>query len=92
MKKEGAASIRIAIGYEYKAGNNQDRLVLGYSKDGRVVYASRGGNKKNLYKERHICSKENFLKAVYLRSPVKVSARVLKSINVATRADSVIGK
>ena len=82
---------QIAIGYEYQAGNNQDRVVLGYTKDMRVVYATRGGNKKNPYDHRYTSKKETFAKACYARG-AKLKPLALKQIIQNTHADSVIGK
>lgn len=59
----GISTNEIEIGYEYQTPNNQDRVVLGYDKDGRVVYGSRGGNVKNPYTIREACTKERFADA-----------------------------
>lgn len=37
----------IEQGWIYKIKRNQDRLVLGFDGEGKVVYASRGGNAMN---------------------------------------------
>lgn len=55
----------IKVGYEYKACENQDRVVLGFTEEGKVVYVSRGGGRQNPYKDRVICKKERFAKACY---------------------------
>jgi hypothetical protein len=39
----------IEIGGEYATENNQHRVVLGCSKDCKIVYVSRGGNVQNGY-------------------------------------------
>ena len=55
----------IAKGCIYRTKRNQERLVLGWDKDGRVVYSSRGGNLKNPFYNCHVRSSEaRFAKAV----------------------------
>ena len=46
----------IKKGWIYRTRNNQERMVLGWDKDGRVVYASRGGNVKNPFHNCHVRS------------------------------------
>mgnify|MGYP003603344648 CR=1 FL=1 len=92
MKTKHNTSLRIAKRYEYKAGDEQDRLVLGYTKDKRVVYATRGGKIKNRYTQRATCSKDRFSKAIYWRSPDKVSEEMLKSVISITHANTVLNK
>ncbi len=81
----------IKIGYEYQTPNNQDRLVLGFDKSGRVVYASRGGNVRNEYNARYACKKERFAKACGQRGS-KFKATALKTIIKALNADVLLGK
>lgn len=51
----------IQAGWVYRTLTNQERLVLGWDKDGRVVYSSRGGNVKNPFKNNHTrCSSDRF--------------------------------
>jgi hypothetical protein len=54
---------QIKIGYKYKTPKNQERVVLGIEDD-KVVYASRGGNVRNKWKnQRNKSSFDNFAKA-----------------------------
>ena len=92
MKTNSVPKPRIAKQYEYKAKNNQDRLVLGYTKDRRVVYAERGGGVKYPYKVRRTCARALFRKDIYWRSAEKVSLKMFNIVKAATHADSVIGK
>lgn len=49
----------------YPTPNKQERLVLGWDADGRVVYSSRGGNVVNAFKNCHTrCSESRFAQAV----------------------------
>lgn len=51
----------IEAGWVYRTPTNQERLVLGWDKDNRVVYSSRGGNVKNPFQGIHTrCSAERF--------------------------------
>lgn len=51
----------IEKGWVYRTNTNQERLVLGWDKDGRVVYSSRGGNVMNPFKGNHTrCSESKF--------------------------------
>lgn len=55
----------IKKGSVYRTKNNQERLVLGWDKDGRVVYSSRGGNVMNPFHNCHVrCSEQHFANAV----------------------------
>lgn len=55
----------IKKGWIYRTKKNQERIVLGWDKDGRVVYSSRGGNVKNPFHNCHTRSSEaRFAKAV----------------------------
>ncbi len=47
-------------GWLFKTPNNQERAVLGFDEDNKVVYASRGGNVKNLFDHREASSIERF--------------------------------
>lgn len=54
---------QIQIGHKYKTPNNQERVVLDIIND-RVIYASRGGNVKNKWKnQRTESSLDTFAKA-----------------------------
>lgn len=92
MKTKSVPKLRVAKQYEYKAKNDQDRLVLGYTKDRRVVYAERGGGVKNRYTVRHTCARDLFRKDIYWRSAEKVSLKMFNIVKAVTHADSVIGK
>lgn len=81
----------IKIGYEYQTPNEQDRLVLGFDKNGRVVYASRGGKVKNEYNARYACKKERFAKACSQKG-IKFRASALKKIIKDLRADILLAK
>jgi hypothetical protein len=65
---EGVMAIAIGDiekGWIYRTKNNQERLVLGWDKEGRVVYASRGGNVMNEFKNCHTrSSNQRFAEAV----------------------------
>jgi len=51
----------IEKGWVYRTSTNQERLVLGWDKDGRVVYSSRGGHVMNPFKGNHTrCSESRF--------------------------------
>lgn len=55
----------IIKGCIYRTEKNQERLVLGWDKDDRVVYSSRGGNVKNPFHNCHVRSSDaRFAKAV----------------------------
>jgi len=47
-------------GWLFKTPNNQERVVLGFNEENKVVYASRGGNIKNLFDHRETSSIERF--------------------------------
>ncbi len=47
-------------GWLFKTPNNQERVVLGFNEENKVVYASRGGNVKNLFDHRETSSIERF--------------------------------
>lgn len=47
-------------GWLFKTENNQERVVLGFNDENKVVYASRGGNVKNLFDHREASSIERF--------------------------------
>ncbi|MFA6290506.1 MAG: hypothetical protein WC637_01920 [Victivallales bacterium] len=81
----------IEVGREYKAGNNQDRVVLGNAKKGRskIVYASRSGKPGNSYNFRIVSEKGRFAKACY-KIGQKLSAMNLKEIIEDTNASSLI--
>jgi len=54
----------IERGWVYRTPSNQERLVLGWDKDGRVVYSPRGGNAMNpFHNDRTSCSAETFARA-----------------------------
>ena len=50
----------VEAGYLYKTDNNQERVVLGCNVNGKVVYASRGGNVLNNFDHHVPCSVERF--------------------------------
>lgn len=55
----------IQKGWIYRTQKNQERLVLGWDKDDRVVYSSRGGNVMNPFHNCHVkCSAQRFADAV----------------------------
>lgn len=81
----------IKVGYEYQTSKNQDRLVLGFDKSGRVVYASRGGNVKNAYNARYACKKERFAKACS-RKGSKIKAAEVKKIIKELNAEVLLEK
>ena len=87
----GIAVSDIEIGYEYKTPNNQDRVVLGFDKSGRVVYARRGGNIENPYNDREACTKKRFAAACSKKGS-EVAAPVLKKIIKALNADVLLEK
>lgn len=47
-------------GWLFKTENNQERVVLGFNNENKVIYASRGGNVKNLFDHREASSIERF--------------------------------
>ncbi len=54
----------IQKGWIYRTPTNQERLVLGWDKDDKVVYSSRGGNVMNEFKNsRTTSSAETFAQA-----------------------------
>lgn len=57
----------ILVGWEYQAGDEQDRVVLGCDDKGKVVYASRGGRVKNQYTHRQAASLGTFADACTAR-------------------------
>ena len=44
----------IQKGWIYRTSHNQERLVLGWDRDGRVVYASKGHNDAAEFKNCHV--------------------------------------
>ena len=59
------ATTDIAKGWIYRTRKNQERLVLGWDRDGRVVYTSRGSDKANPFRNCHVrCSENRFVDAV----------------------------
>lgn len=42
----------IQRGWLFKTPNNQERIVLGFNNENKVVYASRGGNVKGAFSVR----------------------------------------
>ena len=50
----------VELGWLFKTSNNQERAVLGFDEDNKVVYASRGGNVNNLFDHREASSIERF--------------------------------
>lgn len=50
-------------GWLFRTPNNQERVVLGFNEDNKVVYASRGGNVKNPFDHREACSLERFVES-----------------------------
>lgn len=79
----------IAVGYEYQTPTKQDRAVLGYDKNGRVVYASRGGNALNQYKVWYACKSTRFANACAVMGK-KLTSSALNKIVKDTNAASVI--
>lgn len=53
----------IEKGWIYRTPKNQERLVLGWDKDDKVVYSSRGGNVMNEFNTRTKSSEESFSEA-----------------------------
>ncbi len=53
----------VQVGWEYQAGDDQDRVVLGCDGQGKVVYASRGGRVKNPYTQRQAAALGTFAEA-----------------------------
>jgi hypothetical protein len=49
----------ITKGWIYRTKKNQERLVLGWDKDNRVVYSSRSGKKLNPFRSGHTRSSES---------------------------------
>jgi hypothetical protein len=50
----------IESGWLFKTPNNQERIVLGFNSEGKVVYASRGGNVQGPFAVRDVSSVERF--------------------------------
>ena len=44
----------IQTGWIYRTSNNQERLVLGWDRDGRVVYTSKGRNAAAPFQNCHV--------------------------------------
>lgn len=44
----------ILKGWIYRTSNQQERLVLGWDRDGRVVYSSRGKNPEKEFQNCHV--------------------------------------
>ncbi|RNF82059.1 hypothetical protein [Montanilutibacter psychrotolerans] len=44
----------IEKGWIYRTSNDQERLVLGWDRDGRVVYTSKGGNASAPFQNCHV--------------------------------------
>lgn len=44
----------IQTGWIYRTSNNQERLVLGWDRDGRVVYTSKGRNAATPFQNCHV--------------------------------------
>lgn len=51
----------IESGWLFKTPNNQERIVLGFNLEGKVVYASRGGNVQGPFSVRNESSIERFI-------------------------------
>lgn len=78
----------IATGWIYLTKKNQERLVLGWDRDGRVVFTSRGNDKANPFRNCHIrCSAKRFVDAVEARLGEMPD---LKSYIVANKAQTVV--
>jgi hypothetical protein len=90
MKAKAKPKLIIAIGYVYKSGN-QHRLILGYTKDGRIVYAARSGIKMNAWGIGDVCSEQWFAKVCSVRLE-KVEHKTLLAVIAATQANKRIGK
>jgi len=53
----------IIVGGKYKTPNNQERIVVGFTSENKVVYASRGGNVKNEFDHRNTSALSRFAEA-----------------------------
>lgn len=53
----------IERGWLFRTPNNQERIVLGFNSDNRVVYASRGGNVGGPFSVRETSSIDRFLES-----------------------------
>lgn len=47
----------------FRTPNNQERIVLGFNSDNKVVYASRGGNVKGSFSVREKSSIDRFIES-----------------------------
>lgn len=72
----------IEVGYEYETPEKQDRVVLAFTGEDKVIYASRGGNVKNPYNQKIECQKERFAKAC-AKKKNKIRQDVLTKISEA---------
>lgn len=78
----------IAKGWIYRTRKNQERLVLGWDRDGRVVYTSRGSDKANPFRNCHVrCSESRFVDAVEAKLGEMPD---LKSYIVANKAQTIV--
>lgn len=78
----------IAKGWIYRTKKNQERLVLGWDRDGRVVFTSRGNDKANPFHNCHVrCSANRFVDAVEAKLGEMPD---LKSYIIANKAQTVV--
>ena len=82
------ATSDIAKGWVYRTKKNQERLVLGWDRDDRVVYTSRGSDKTNPFRNCHVrCSANRFVDAVEAKLDEMPD---LESYIVANKAKTVV--
>lgn len=78
----------IARGWIYRTKKNQERLVLGWDRDGRVVYTSRGSDKLKPFRNCHVrCSDNRFADAVEAKVREMDD---LRSFIIANKASTVV--
>ena len=78
----------IAKGWIYRTRKNQERLVLGWDRDGRVVYSSRGSDKAIPFRNCHVrCSANRFAAACEAKLGEMPD---LKSFIIANKAQTVV--
>jgi len=79
----------IQRGWLYTTESDQERLVLGWTQDGRVVYTMRGGNALNPFTGRQTCSEERFANAC-IRKQLLVDDDALSTIMRNTNAGDIV--
>ena len=78
----------ITKGWIYRTSKKQERLVLGWDRDGRVVYTSRGGDPLRPFLNCHVrCSANKFAEVV--EDKVREMPD-LSSFIIANKARSVV--